>query len=298
MAEPGSGRVPERALFVSDLHLSAAAPETAQWFFESLAGCAPGATDLFLLGDLFEVWLGDDAHLDDPLAERLAQHLSALRSRGCRIWVMHGNRDFLLGLAPEELASGSGDSNARPHPARGTKTFPERCGARLLPDPVRLIIQGKAVVLSHGDQLCVDDQAYQAWRLTCRDPDWQRWFLAQPIATRSALAGEARRTSESQKHAYLRTRAQSSSTASEAAVDPMDVHPEAVSALMCGQQADILIHGHTHRPARHVERWQVGNQLRPGLRWVLPDWDHAQGRGGFLELSEGSFKMRPSPPIG
>jgi UDP-2,3-diacylglucosamine hydrolase len=252
-------RAGERALFASDVHLHALEPSTAEWFLDRLGAEASGASHLFLLGDLFEVWVGDDA--DTPYADRLAGVLSALATRGTRIWLMRGNRDFLMDV-PVATA-------ARPYSAA--------CGATMLPDPVRIELHGVATVLTHGDALCIDDHAYQQWRATCRDPAWQQAFLARPLEQRLATVRAIRERSEADKRGM--------------AEHMMDVNDGAVDELMHRLDVPLMIHGHTHRPGCHRH---VG-----GVRWVLPDWDVEAGRGDLLEARDGRLGMlSETPPAG
>lgn len=199
-------------LFISDLHLDAARPDiTAR--FEAFAADLPARVDrLFILGDLFEAWIGDDAA--GELEAGVAARLSRLASCGVLLFYLHGNRDFLLGRA-----------------------FAERCGMRLLPDPCVVELGGEATLLSHGDVLCTDDTAYQEFRRTVRNPAWQAVFLAETVSARQAFAARARAASREHQ--------------SMAADAIMDVNPDAVRRLSERYGVRRLIHGHTHRPAIH-----------------------------------------------
>ncbi len=200
-------------LFISDLHIDAGRPDITAQLIEFLTTEARTAEALYILGDLFESWVGDDA----PDFGQ-AQALDAMRSltgAGVPCFVMHGNRDFLLGAA-----------------------FCSRTGARLLPDPLIVTLYGEAVLVMHGDALCTDDRAYQRLRATVRDADWQRRFLGLSVAQRRALAGAAR--SGSQAH-----------TAS-IAYTIADVNTESVAAAMRAAGTTTLLHGHTHRPGIHA----------------------------------------------
>jgi UDP-2,3-diacylglucosamine hydrolase len=199
-------------LFVSDLHLDGAAPAAIDQFVEWLAGEARSARAVYILGDLFESWIGDDDA--DPARERACAALRALTATGVPCFVMRGNRDFMLGPG-----------------------FEARTGCRLLPDPVIADFDGHAVLLTHGDLLCTDDHAYQELRSTVRSPDWQRRVLALPLATRGLLAGAARAGSK----AHIE----------QAAMAIMDVNDDAVASLFRTAGVDCMIHGHTHRPAIH-----------------------------------------------
>jgi UDP-2,3-diacylglucosamine hydrolase len=200
------------ALFISDLHIDAARPPITEQFL-SFLGAAAHADALYILGDLFESWVGDDA--PDSAQTAAIAGIRALTERGVPCFVMHGNRDFLLAAE-----------------------FCRMSGADLLPDPLIITLYGEPVLVMHGDALCTDDKAYQQLRATVRDADWQRRFLGLSIASRRALAGAAR--VGSQTH-----------TASiEYAIT--DVNPDSVAAALRGAGAATLLHGHTHRPAIHA----------------------------------------------
>jgi UDP-2,3-diacylglucosamine hydrolase len=199
-------------LFVSDLHLDAAAPRAIEQFLEFLATEASRAEALYILGDLFEAWIGDDD--PEPTRARICDALRQLTSGGVACFVLHGNRDFLL--------------------AEG---FSRRTGCLLLPDPVIAELDGERVLLTHGDALCTGDRAYQELRSTVRDERWQRRFLALPLALRAQLAERAR--------------AGSRAHTSRVVPDIMDVDPAAVAAAHRATGARRIIHGHTHRPGIH-----------------------------------------------
>ena len=167
-------RIPrgEPVLFASDMHLSPDAPGTETLFLDRLGRHGPGAAHLILLGDLFELWVGDDGA--DAVANRLADALTRLSEGGTHVWLMRGNRDFLLDV---------------PVPADPGSTFSARCGATLLEDPCPLELHGVPALLAHGDALCTDDRVYQQWRTTCRDPAWQRAFIARPLVTGAIFPG-------------------------------------------------------------------------------------------------------------
>lgn len=216
-------------LFVSDLHLDAARPATTRAFLELLEGPARRAEALYVLGDLFEAWVGDD----DPgePGTSVCAALKALSGSGVPVFLMRGNRDFLYG-----------------------QRMAERCGATLLPDPCVVSLYGVPTLLMHGDLLCTDDTAYQAFRLQVRDPAWQQQFLAQPLPARQAFAAQARAASREHQQG-----------ASESI---MDVTPAAVAETMARFGVSRLIHGHTHRPAMHA----LLVDQRPAQRIVLGDW--------------------------
>jgi len=225
-------------LFISDLHLAPQAPGVSRIFLDFLGGRARAAEQLFILGDLFEAWPGDDC-LDDPddsFAAMIVDALHDLAAAGVQLSVMHGNRDFLLGEA-----------------------FAARSGARLLPDPCVLSLPAWQFVLSHGDALCTDDHEYQAFRARVRQADWQSAFLARPLVERKEAVRALRRQSESAKR--------------DKASFVMDVNPGATDDFLRAYGYASLIHGHTHRPARH-------DHLVDGIhveRWVLSDWNDEQG---------------------
>ncbi|HEX6636951.1 MAG TPA: UDP-2,3-diacylglucosamine diphosphatase [Steroidobacteraceae bacterium] len=199
-------------LFASDLHLDSEAPWAIDAFLAFLDGPAREADALYLLGDLFEAWVGDDD--DDPDNLRACQGLARLTAAGTPVYVMHGNRDFLLGEA-----------------------FEQRTGAKLLPDPVTLELHGVPTMLSHGDVFCTEDPAYQDLRSIVRKPGWQRRFLGLPLATRHELARAARAGSKAHTERQIPVL--------------MDVNDIAVTRAMRATGARRLIHGHTHRPAIH-----------------------------------------------
>ncbi len=199
-------------LFVSDLHLDAAAPAAGAQFLHFLATRAREAEALYVLGDLFETWIGDDD--DEAYRAGICAGLADLSAQGVPCYVMHGNRDFLLG--------------------RGFETA---SGARLIADPLLVRLYGQTVLLTHGDALCTADHAYQRLRGVVRAPRWQQRFLALPLAVRRALAERAR--SGSRRHM------------AHADEQIMDVDPQAVHAAMRACAVHCLVHGHTHRPAVH-----------------------------------------------
>lgn len=202
------------SLFISDLHLCDSRPEISRLFFHFLDTEARCADALYILGDLFEYWVGDD-ELSSPLNARVASALHELTKTGVHVYLMHGNRDFLLA---QQFASAS--------------------GARLLIDPSLIDLHGTPTLLMHGDTLCTDDQAYLQFRAQVRDPAWQAGFLSQPLAARQALAQQLRNQSEHAKQ--------------EKSADIMDVNADAVAQCLRQHGYPRLIHGHTHRPAQHM----------------------------------------------
>jgi UDP-2,3-diacylglucosamine hydrolase len=214
-----------RALFVSDLHLTESRPQANETFFSFLETRARESDALYVLGDLFEYWIGDD-DLADPFNAIIAGALKNLSRGGVHLYVMQGNRDFLMGPA-----------------------FCAATGAVLLPDPTVHTIGGQETLLMHGDTLCTDDVDYQAWRRTARSRAWQDPFLAKPLA-------ERRREIEA-----LREKSREVIQAKPAGI--MDVNNAAVTEALRVHGVSRLVHGHTHRPGRHAlqvdgkacERW-------------------------------------------
>ncbi|MBW8367251.1 MAG: UDP-2,3-diacylglucosamine diphosphatase [Arenimonas sp.] len=199
-------------LFVSDLHLDSSRPAITRLFLEFLAGPARQAEALYILGDLFEAWLGDDEP-GEPGASVCAA-LKALADSGVPVFLMRGNRDFLFGPG-----------------------IAARCGATLLPDPCVVDLHGQPTLLMHGDLLCSDDTAYQDFRRQVRDPAWQAQFLAQPLEARQAFAARARAASREHQQGVAET--------------ITDVNPATVAGTLAHHGVDRLIHGHTHRPGIH-----------------------------------------------
>jgi UDP-2,3-diacylglucosamine hydrolase len=228
-----------RTLFISDLHLDPSRPAIVAQFEGFLAGVVPGADALYILGDLFEYWVGDDG-LALPFPRRIAGRIHAA-AQEVPVAFMHGNRDFLA-----------------------AERFARETGAKLIDDPTTIDLYGAPALLMHGDTLCTGDARYQAFRQQVRDPAWQKATLALPIEERLVLANRMRMESEGTKQAT--------------SLDIMDVAPEAVERAFADSGCDLMIHGHTHRPARHVHA--VGGRER--VRWVLPDWYQ---RGGYLEAT-------------
>jgi len=199
-------------LFISDLHLDESRPEITRLFLEFLERDASRADALYILGDLFEAWIGDDA--PSEVGDQVAAGLADLHRRGVPSFFIHGNRDFLLGDA-----------------------FARRACMTLLPDPSEIRIGGAVVLLTHGDSLCTDDAPYQAFRAETRGAAWQRAFLARPVAERARFAEQAR--AESKR--YTRSVADAIT----------DVNHEAVMSAFDRHATRRIIHGHTHRPAVH-----------------------------------------------
>lgn len=237
-----------RTLFVSDLHLAEDRPATTERFARFVAEAVPGADALYILGDLFEYWVGDDG-LALPFPARVAGLLRQA-ARAAPAFFMHGNRDFMV-----------------------ASRFCAETGVRLIADPTVVDLYGAPALLMHGDTLCTGDHAYLAFRAQVRNPAWQAAALARPLEERVAIAKG------------MRSRSEGAKDGKDEAI--MDVAPEAVERAFVESGCALLIHGHTHRPARHVHA--AGG--RECVRWVLPDW---YGDGGWLEATpEG---IRPAGP--
>lgn len=226
--------------FISDLHLDDSRPQVISAFEQFLSERGDAAA-LYILGDFFEAWIGDDD--DSELAARVAASLRAYTDRGPRVYLMHGNRDFLIG-----------------------EDFSSRSGATLLHDPATVTVQDRQLLLMHGDSLCTLDIEYQTFRAQARSPQWQEQILALPLSQRRELAAQLRSVSKD--------------AGSRKADDIMDVTESEVLAQMENAGVNTLIHGHTHRPARHKNT--------NGERWVLGDWDQS---GWYLKLSEGKIEL-------
>ena len=224
-------------LFISDLHLCSSRPQISRIFFNFLEHEASSAEALYILGDLFEYWVGDD-DLEDPFNASVAAALARLGGAGVPTYLMHGNRDFVIGAA-----------------------FARASGATLLPDPAQLNLYERPVLLMHGDTLCTLDQEYQAFRREARSEAWIRELLNQPLAQRKMAIEDLRRRSEQEKRCK--------------SAEIMDVAPAEVEATLRRHGYPRLIHGHTHRPARHVHT--VDGHVCE--RWVLADWYKA---GSYL----------------
>jgi len=236
-------------LFISDLHLQPGRQEITRHFLQFLAKEASGAESLYVLGDLFEIWIGDD--VDTSLAREVGTALRSLSDNGTPVYFMHGNRDFLLG-----------------------DVYAEMSGMTLLPQPLKLDLYGVSTLLMHGDSLCIDDIEYQQFRTMVRNPAWQEHFLKLPLDQRQTMAAQARDASDTH-------------TAS-AAMEIMDVNQQAVEDVMAQYDVSRLIHGHTHRPAIHrlslsrgsAERIVLGDWYQQGsvLRIDRDQCDLAQLR--------------------
>jgi len=218
------------SLFISDIHLCANQAHTNGLFTDFIKHVAPKAEKLFILGDLFEYWAGDD-DLEDPYHRSISELLLSLSESGTAIFLMHGNRDFLMA---ERLA--------------------DSFRANLLSDPFLIDLYGTPTLLSHGDALCTDDLQYQQFRTQVRSEMWRKKFVERPLSDRKRHIEQLRRVSEDSK--------------ADKDASIMDVNDGAVAELLRKFNYPRLIHGHTHRPGRHLHRVDD----RECVRWVLGDW--------------------------
>lgn len=221
-------------LFISDLHLDAERPQVTDLFGRFLREEARSADALYILGDLFEAWIGDD----DPseTGDFVARELRTVADGGVPIYFIRGNRDFLLGPG-----------------------YAQRAGMAILPDPAVVLLYGEPTLVMHGDTLCTSDVAYQQFRAQVRNPAWQQRFLSQPLAARMAFAQQARAASKAHQAGLQDKGTMETIT---------DVAPEAVQATLSRFGIQRLIHGHTHRPAIH----DLDIEGRAHQRIVLGDW--------------------------
>jgi len=212
--------------FISDLHLDHKREDIKKAFFKFLESEAYEFKNLYILGDLFEVWIGDD--FEDDFSNQVISKLKQFSQSNKNIYIMHGNRDFLLG-----------------------EKFAEKCGAKLIPDPLILDDKGKKIMLSHGDIFCTDDMEYQDFKEKVRNEKWKIEFLSKNLRDREEIAKNLRKESavkNTKKQDYL-----------------MDVNKSEVEKIAQENKIEILIHGHVHRPKIHNEVF--------GQRIVLGDWD-------------------------
>ena len=212
--------------FISDLHLDHKREDIKKAFFKFLESEAYEFKNLYILGDLFEVWIGDD--FEDDFTNQVISKLKKFSQSNKNIYIMHGNRDFLLG-----------------------EKFAEKCGAKLIPDPLILDGKGKKIMLSHGDIFCTDDMEYQDFKEKVRNEKWKIEFLSKNLRDREEIAKNLRKESSvknANKQDYL-----------------MDVNKSEVEKIAQENKIEILIHGHVHRPKIHNEVF--------GQRIVLGDWD-------------------------
>jgi UDP-2,3-diacylglucosamine hydrolase len=224
----------KETLFISDLHLSPDQPEIVELFLRFLGHRAQRAEALYILGDLFDAWIGDDNEIA-PIPTIL-NALQTLQASGCKLYIMPGNRDFLLG-----------------------EEFAKKAGATLLADPTLINLHGTPTLLMHGDLLCTDDVAYQQFRQQIRNPALIADFLSKPIPERRVVAAEMRK--------------QSGDINAAKSEDIMDVNAQAVEKFILDNGANMLIHGHTHRPDEH----DIDLNGIHACRIVLADWHNEKG---------------------
>jgi UDP-2,3-diacylglucosamine hydrolase len=240
-------------LFISDLHLEESRPDITDAFLAFLREKAAGVEQLYILGDFFEAWIGDDERT--PLQEQVASALKQLSDSGTHIFLMHGNRDFLIG-----------------------EEFCHRSGATLLDDPTVIDLYGTPTLLLHGDSLCTADVEYQKFRANMRNPQMQKMMLARPLEDRQQMAKQLRALSMAKNQGK--------------AEDIMDVTPEEVVKELEAHGVQLMIHGHTHRPAVH----QLEANGKPARRIVLGDW---HSHLWWLEVQPGKeaeLKKQPLQP--
>ena len=224
---------PMKTLFISDLHLDPQRSDIQDCFNQFINSCLLDADNidaLYILGDLFEVWIGDDASV--PLYQQAIEQLKQLSSIGIKLFVMHGNRDFLLGAE-----------------------FAEKTGSILIPDPYIITLKHEKILLSHGDCFCTDDKDYMQFRKQVRNTNWQTNFLAKTIDERVDIATAMREASQlkgQQEQQYQIT----------------DVNQADIEDIMLEHDVKTMIHGHTHRPKTH--QFKIKEQQYK--RIVLPDW--------------------------
>jgi UDP-2,3-diacylglucosamine hydrolase len=240
-----------KTLFISDLHVESVNSAVFRSLLSLLDHQARGADALYILGDLFEAWVGDDDI--NEAGDQIAGALQALSQQGTRIYLMHGNRDFLLG--PDYAA---------------------RCGGELIQEPLVVDLYGQSVVLLHGDSLCTRDTAYMSYRAQVRDPAWQKTFLQRPLLERHMVAQQIRQ--------------QSKDANSHKASDIMDVTHQEVIDLLTKLQVNLMIHGHTHRPGIHTIRLtEPINGKHEAVRIVLGSWD---SKAWMLEFSADGYDLK------
>ncbi len=241
-------------LFISDLHLEESRPDITANLLYFLREHAGKCHSLFILGDLFEVWIGDDE--STALTQEVATALHSFQAQGSSVFLLHGNRDFLMGSA-----------------------YAEQCGATLIEEPYVLETDNGKHLLVHGDSLCTDDVDYMKFRDMVRNPQWQQEFLSQSLSARREFADQARQQSQA-------------ATAGKA-MDIMDVNQQAVEELLHTSQMTSLIHGHTHRPKVHdIQLDSPINEQQRALRLVLGDWDKS---GWYAELVENKLSLHQFP---
>jgi UDP-2,3-diacylglucosamine hydrolase len=242
-------------LFISDLHLESERPDIGAQFLDFLDNEARSAEALYILGDLFETWVGDDD--PDPHYAGIKTALRELTDAGVPVYFMHGNRDFLVGA-----------------------DFAAETGARILADPHLADLYGQSVLLSHGDAMCTDDTQYQQVRKMTRAPEWQAMILAKTLPERQAIAAAARAESQQRSSKLV----DAIRDGDRPAIDIMDVNQDAVASTMRDAGVSILLHGHTHRPAVH--EFELDGQA--ATRIVLGDWYE---QGSVVRWDESGFSL-------
>lgn len=235
--------------FIADLHLSESRPDISTCFLRFLESDAVDAEKLYILGDLFEAWVGDDD--DSPFLKTIADALTTLSQTGTKIYYIHGNRDFLIG-----------------------KRYAKQACMKLLPEVDTIDLYGRHVVIMHGDTLCTRDVDYQVFRKKSRSWWWQAAIKSLPLFVRKKIAANYRK--------------KSASATSMKSQDIMDVTQSEVIECLQKYQSQLLIHGHTHRPAIH----EVSANGEPAQRIVLGDWYE---QGAWLKVSVDSIELLNHP---
>lgn len=230
-----------RTLLLSDVHLSPDLPLCSSGLKALLNSLPDDCERVVLLGDIFEVWVGDDFRSD--YLDDIESCFKSVSARGVELWFCHGNRDFMVDAGPQ-----------------GVEPFCQRIGARKMAEAEVVDFYGHAALLMHGDQLCTLDTAYMAFREQSRNSDWQQAMLQQPLSQREQIAQ------------FMRLKSQIGN--SNKADNIMDVTPDEVLRVLEAQPVQYLIHGHTHRPARHSLKLADGRQVE---RIVLGDWRETEG---------------------
>jgi len=241
----------DQSLFISDLHLSVQRPDITAAFVRFCAERAMHASSFYILGDLSDAWLGDDD--DSEIADVLRTEIKKLGAAGVNVFIMVGNRDFLMG-----------------------QQFASDCQCDILPDPSVIDLYGQSVLLMHGDSLCTSDAEYMAFRAQIRNPDMQQMLLSKSLDERRGIAK------------MLREKSQSANATK--ASDIMDVTPSEVVKALSDHNVDIMIHGHTHRPAVH-SLISDNEQQTKAKRYVLGDWD---SQGWCITASKEDSSLTPS----
>lgn len=255
---------PQSTWFISDLHLDVSRPAITLQFLQLLESLEANKTPaLYILGDLFEFWIGDDV-LEHPLGKAflpIVEALYSLSNSGCKVYFIHGNRDFIIGEA-----------------------FSARTGAELLPEHQVIDLYGESVLIMHGDTLCTDDHQYQSFRSLSRTAEWQQQLLSLEIPERIQKA--------------MAMRAESAKTTLQQKEEILDVNQTAVESVMQEYGVTRLIHGHTHRPDVHNFKFDNA-QGEPAQRIVLGDWYDQQshlkyGENGFVLLANNTTTKYPT----